>query len=65
MGVLPEKVVKKCLWATGRKDPDYENILPLAPSKGGHIERFQTVPYVIALTNGNARNEKTSTSVTT
>ena len=25
MGVLPEKVVKKCLWATGRKDPDYES----------------------------------------
>ena len=23
MGVLPEKVVKKCLWATGREDPDY------------------------------------------
>ena len=26
MGVLPEKVVKKCLWATGRKDPDYERL---------------------------------------
>ena len=30
---------------SGRKDPHYENILPLAPSKGGHMKRFQTVPY--------------------
>ena len=29
MGVLPEKVVKKCLWATGRLDPDYERKLLL------------------------------------
>ena len=46
MGVLPEKVVKKCLWATGRLDPitqrtegtHYEYRLPTKLAEGS--ERY-------------------------